>query len=206
MNLFEVGIVVAVIVILAAVFLPVFFRPRRNYSSSACVNNLKQDLLALKIWAGDNNDTFPMGISVTNGGAMELVLTGDVAYTFQVMSNELGTPRLLRCPEDAGRIWANNFARLSNTNISYFANAEMTNDLNPQAILIGDSDLTLAGKLLKPGLAALWTNDPVAWSNTRHPRSGNIGLADGSVQSNLNGSLRGYVERSGRATNCLAIP
>jgi prepilin-type processing-associated H-X9-DG protein len=207
MTLFEVGIIVAVVVLLAAVLLPLIARPRPTYSGKvACINNLKQDLLALKIWEGDNGDILPMGISVTNGGSMELVATGNVAGTFLVMSNELGTPKILYCPADKVHGPTNHFGGLANTSISYFINADITNDVNPQATLIGDSDLTLGGKLLKPGLAALGTNDPVAWSLTRHINSGNIGLADGSVQSTTTGSLRTALQQTGLATNRFALP
>jgi prepilin-type processing-associated H-X9-DG protein len=206
MTLFEVGIVVAVVMILFVVFAPALFKQRRVPSRIACTNNLKQTVLSFKLWAGDNNDVLPMGISVTNGGSMELAATGNVLQTFLVMSNELGTPRILFCPNDTKRFSINNFGGLSNSNISYFISADMTNDLNPQAILIGDADLTLGGKLLKPGLTALWTNDPVAWSTTRHVNSGNIGLADGSVQSTTTGSLRTDLQQTGLATNRFALP
>ncbi len=206
MNLFEVGIVIAVVAILAVILLPVLATNKQKSRKIGCVNCLKQDLLAIKIWAGDNGDVFPMGISVTNGGAMELVATGNVAATFQVMSNELSTPRVLFCSEDKAHFPTNNFGGFSNSNLSYFISADITNDLNPQAILIGDSDLTLGGKLLKPGLTAFWTNDPVAWSTTRHIKSGNIGLADGSVQSTTSVSLRTYLQQTGLATNRFAGP
>jgi prepilin-type processing-associated H-X9-DG protein len=206
MTLFEVGIVIAVVVILAAVFLPVLPRSRTRGSRIACVNNVKQVVLSFKIWAGDNGDVLPMGISVTNGGSMELAATGNVAATFLAMSNELSTPRVLFCPEDTARFRTNNFNGLSNSNISYFISADATNDLNPQVILVGDSDLTLAGKLLKPGLAALGTNDPVAWSGRRHNKSGNIGLADGSVNATSTLRLHTYLQQTGLATNRFAIP
>ena len=60
--------------------------------------------------------------------------------------------------------------------------------------------------MLRPGLVSLWTNDPVAWSATRHNKSGNIGLADGSVQSTTSGSLRTYLQQTGLATNRFALP
>ena len=205
MTLFEVGVVVAVVMILFVVFAPVVFRPHRS-SRIGCVNNLKQIWLAAKVWAGDNNDTLPMGISVTNGGSMELVATGNVIATFLVMSNELGTARIVFCPDDTSRFSTNDYGGLSNSNISFFISADMTNDSNPQMILTGDSDLMLGGKMLKPGLASLWTNDPVAWSTTRHNKSGNIGLADGSVQSTTSGSLRTYLQQTGLATNRFALP
>ncbi len=206
MTLFEVGIVVAVVLIFLAVFLPMIGRPRRSYSGIACVNNLKQVSLAFKIWAGDNGDILPMGISVTNGGSLELVATGNVVSTFQVMSNELGTPKVLLCPQDLARFGVNNFGGLSTSNISYFVSADMTNDMNPQMILVGDSDLMRGGKTLKLGLAALWTNDPVAWSGKRHSKAGNIGLADGSVADTSTPRLHIFLQQTSLATNRFAIP
>jgi prepilin-type processing-associated H-X9-DG protein len=209
MTLFEVGIVVAAVVILFVVLTPYSRRDLNAYGKArkiACINNLKQTVLALKIWAGDNGDILPMGISVTNGGSMELAATGNVAATFLAMSNELSPPRVLFCPEDTAHFSTNNFGGLSTASISYFASADRTNDMNPQVILVGDSDLTLAGKLLKPGLAALGTNDPVAWSGRRHNKSGNIGLADGSVDATSTLRLHTYLQQTGLATNRFAIP
>ena len=137
---------------------------------------------------------------------MELISTGNIVSVFQVMSNELSTPKILVCPNCTNQLNANNFGTLSNSNISYFVSADATNDSNPQMILTGDSDLTLGGKLLKPGLVSLWTNDPVAWSSTRHNKSGNLGLADGSVQSTTRGDLKTYLQKTGLATNRFALP
>jgi len=206
MTLFEVGVVVAVVLILAAVFLP---RARISHSPETyCINNLKQVGLAYRIWEGDNGDKYPMGISVTNGGSMEMVATGDVVQTFLSMSNELSTPKILLCPVDATRSAALTFdSRFGPRNISYFVGVNVTNDLNPQSVLSGDSDLALAGKSpFAPGLVALATNAPIEWSNSRHTHKGNIGLADGSVQSVGNAQTRQIFIRTEMATNVLAIP
>lgn len=205
-SLFEVGIVVAVVTILFAVLAPVLFQTRRISSGIYCTNNLKQIALAGKIWAGDNNDVYPMGISVTNGGALELVATGNVVATFLVMSNELSTPRILVCPQHLTSVGKHDFGGLANSNVSYFISADMTNDVNPQMIFAGDSDLMLGGKLLPPGLATLGTNAPVTWSGTRHPKSGNLALADGMVEITTAFRLRDYLQKTGLVTNRLALP
>ena len=204
MTMFEVGLVVAVVLTLAVIFLS---RTARSYSPEAvCIKNLNQAGLAFKIWAGDNNDVYPMGVSVTNGGSMEMVTTGNVLATFLVMSDELGSSRVLFCPADMGRAAANNFlAGVTSSNLSYFVNAAMTNEDNPQTIVTGDSDWMLGGKNLKPGLASLWTNDPVAWGN-RHPQSEHISLADGSVKTMTSANLRNQIKQSGLATNRFALP
>jgi hypothetical protein len=65
----------------------------------ACVNNLKQVGLALRIWAGDNMDVAPPD--------------------FLSMSNELNTPKILVCPADHGREVAKNFSVFTLANCSY---------------------------------------------------------------------------------------
>ena len=203
MTLFEVGIVVAVVLILAVVFLS---RTASSYSpENVCINNLKQVNLSFKLWAGDNNDIYPMGGFATNGGSMEMVATGNVVATFLVMSNELITPRILFCPADTRRFAANNFGGLANSNLSYFVSADMTNDADPQMIVTGDSDWMLGGKLLKPGLVSLWTNDPVAWG-IRHPKSEHLGMADGSVQTVTTANLRNQLKQTSFVTNRFALP
>jgi hypothetical protein len=206
MTLFEVGVVIAIVVILAAVFLPTFSHSHDGRQHIYCANNLKQINLAYKIWEGDNGDIFPMGISITNGGSMEMVQTGNVAQTFLVMSNELSTPKILYCPADADKVWTNAFAGLSACNISYFVGVDVTNDVNPLMILTGDCNFETGSVPVKSGLYSFWTNDPVVWQATRHIKSGNLGLADGSVQSTTSSSLQNYLQQTSFATNHFAIP
>ena len=60
-----------------------------------------------------------MAVSTDKGGTMEFNTGADTFRHFQVMSNELSTPRILICPADTRAI-TNNFARLNNQNVSYF--------------------------------------------------------------------------------------
>src|SRR5271156_2319033 len=92
MTLIEVVVVIIVLAVVAAIVLPAFRAAHSPTQPINCVNNLKEIGLADRIWAGDNNDKYPMEISVTNGGTMELAATGDVIATFQAISNELSTP------------------------------------------------------------------------------------------------------------------
>lgn len=205
LTLFEVAVVIAVVLILAAVLLPALAAAKKKSSKINCTNNLKQIGLAYRIWEGDNGDIYPTGISVTNGGSMEMVATGNVVPTFQVMSNELSTPKILLCPNDAISNYATNFS-LVNSNISYFVGVDVTNEANPQSIITGDSCFELAGVPVKTGLLCLSTNDPVAWNAARHAHSGNLGMADGSVQGSTTSGMRNYFINAGVATNRLAIP
>ena len=114
----EVLISVAVVFVLAGVAFLVFHRPKavhRNVPPNSrsleiqCVNNLKQINIAFRIWEGDNNDKMPMQVSAKKGGAMEPTARGNVATVFQVLSNQLWTPKVLICPVDANHIVAKNF-------------------------------------------------------------------------------------------------
>jgi len=206
MTLFEVGIVIAVVMILAVLLLPMLGKAQRRSSRIGCVNNLKQIGLSDRIWAGDNGDFYPMSVSVTNGGSMEMVATGNVLQTFLVMSNELSTPKILHCPEDAAHIGTNLFSGLSNSNISFFVALDVTNEANPQMFLSGDANFEIGGIPAKSGLLVISSNAPIGWSAARHKFSGNIALADGSVQSGNNSALTNWLHQTGLATNRLALP
>lgn len=210
MTLVEALMVIACLFILAALLLlPMLALTKHRSVRLGCVSNLKQVNLAFRIWEGDHNNQFPMAVSVTNGGAMELIETGNVVGVFQVMSNELRTPKILVCPNDTYRTFATNWNDLSRSHISYFVNPDAKEEY-PQMILDGDDNLTIAGKPVKSGLLELPPNLPVAWSGTRHGGCGNIGLADGSVQEESSPGLEMAFEFStngtGIFTNRIAIP
>ncbi len=172
-----------------------------------CIANLKQIGIAFRLWEGDNNDKFPMAVSVTNGGAMELVAAGNVAACFQVMSNELCTPKILLCPEDTRRTYATNFSTgFSDANISYFVNPDAA-ETYPQMILLGDDNLLVDGKPVRPGILNLWTNQTIAWTKERHHGVGNVGMADGSAQQTTSGGLNSAIGSctNGVPTNHAAI-
>ena len=76
----ELCIVVAVLIVLAAVFFPVMYHPYRYGSRINCTNNLKQIGIAAKTWALDNNDCYPMQVSTNNGGTFEFVSGGALSY------------------------------------------------------------------------------------------------------------------------------
>src|SRR6516165_2163035 len=145
MTHLEVIIVILVLVILATVFLPALAKAHRRSSRIGCVNCLKQIGLAYRLWAQDNHDLFPMQVSATNGGAMELVSTGNVVAVFQAMSNELCTPKVLLCPDDTLRRLGTSFTSLTAANVSYFVGLEVSTHYSGNYFLSGDANLTLRG-------------------------------------------------------------
>jgi hypothetical protein len=98
---------------------------RARAQSISCGNNLKQAGLAFKMWALDHDDKFSFNVSTKSGGSEELCARDANGYEknpaphFQVLSNELITPRLLVCPADESRKPARDWDQLSSTNITY---------------------------------------------------------------------------------------
>lgn len=209
MTLVELLVVMVVTFILVAVFLPGFVvdRPVHAYRIQ-CVNNLKQDGLAFRIWEGDHGDRYPMAVPGTNGGSMDF-LTGLSAFrTFQVMSNELSTPKVLLCPKELenvkDRFLATNFINLCNSNISFFVGVDAA-ETNFTMILSGDHNIT-NGTPIRNGLLDLTTHARSGWTSEIHNKCGNISLADGSVQMANNTNLQTIIFDTGVATNRLLMP
>ena len=206
MTLTEMFVVVVVLAVLAAVFLPALLQQNRIPSGINCVNNLKQDSLAFQMWAGDHNGKYPMEIPVANGGTMELAATGNVLATFQIMSNELSTPLLLFCPMDTIHTFTETFGvNFTAKNISYFIGLD-ADTYRFQAFLCADDNFAIGGVPVKSGLLEISTNAPIAWTAARHKFAGNIGFPDGSVSQTDDKLLVQKLIETGVATNRLAIP
>jgi type II secretory pathway pseudopilin PulG len=207
LTLIEVLMVIVAVMIITAVVLPALV-PRRHINSRIqCVNNLKQIALATRVWEGDNGDKFPMAISETNGGTMEFTTGMNAWRHFQIMSNELSTPRILWCPNETNpnRFRGTNFTWLNNSNLSFFVDVDASNDLNPQMILSGDRNITNSTSI-NNSLLELTTNQPAGWTTEMHKGVGNLALADGSVQQVSITGLRSAVANTGIFTNRLQMP
>lgn len=205
LTLVEVAVVLVLLFFVAALLLPAFAKAKRHGGIS-CVNNLKQIGLSYRLWAGDNGDKYPMNVSVTNGGTLGLANGRNAWINFFVMSNQLSTPKILHCPGDTNSIAAtNSWGGLNNQNVSYFVGLDVSPE-DPQAILSGDDNFEINGVPVKSGLLELTSNSPIAWSAARHKFTGNILLADGSVQSLSNSGLSNSLHQAGTFTNRLAIP
>ena len=222
-------LLVTIVTLVALTYLIVQFifisqqrRPMRHrVMKISCSNNLRQVGLAFRIWAADNGEKFPMQVSVTNGGSMELAGKGSTYSVFIVMTNILNTPKILFCPWDNNRqrFMADVFASSNpqnqggsefffspSNNISYFVGLD-ANSGKPQQILSGDDHFQVAGKTPTPGLFLLSTNALIKWKSGRHgDEQANIVFADGSLLSVTNSGFRAVLAKTGIATNRLALP
>jgi len=169
-----------------------------------CVNNLKQVGLSFRLWAGDNDDKYPMHVLVAKGGTMELVDGALAAPHFAVMSNELGTPKMLNCYMDSSRQPATNFASLQDSNISYFINVSAAED-NPYMWLAGDRNV-MVGQMTVQGMVGVNANSHVDWSEAMHKKRGAIALADGSVRQYSSQELISSLRAQTNVTSRLVFP
>ena len=206
LTLIEAMIVVAIIAVLVAMLLPDLSRPRARAKRINCVNNLKQVGLSYRQWALDHHNNYPMQLSITNGGAMEWAAQGIAWPAYQVMSNELSTPKILVCPADKPRKSASSFNQRTNAaNLSYFIGVDAHSQA-PQMFLSGDSNLEINRARLRSGIVTLLTNRLVGWSDEVHQKQGNVGLADGSVQGFSTSRMRDALVYTGDTTNRIILP
>jgi len=134
---------VPAVAVVTAMVLPALAKAKEKAKSVQCMNNMKQQGLAFRMWAVDNGDKFPFNVSTSKGGTMELCDRDDNGHDrnsyrhFQVMSNELATPKILVCPGDSQRQAATDFKSLKAANVSYQVHSGTNvTDLEPEQVLI----------------------------------------------------------------------
>jgi len=98
-TLIELLVVIAIIAILAAMLLPVLSRVRESGRGAACLSNLRQVGIALQVYVGENHNRLPF--------MQDKSLTTSNTYPPPdvVLANQLGNPRVLRCPADKQQVF-----------------------------------------------------------------------------------------------------
>ena len=198
------GVVVLVIILgLAGFYLAAVSRGYTRSDGVRCVNQLKQVGLAFRLWANDHGDQLPFAAPAP-GGSSPYVNTPQVFRHFQVISNELVTPKLLVCPTDKSRSVAGNFTALLNTNISCFVGLD-AHEQDPRQMISGDRNIT--GGAVGSGYPRVLTRTTEAgWTSDLHENSGNIALVDMSVHQFSTNDLRKHLASMTNAAIRLAVP
>ena len=97
-TLIELLVVIAIIAILAAILFPVFARAREKARQASCLSNIKQVMLGVLMYAGDNDGQYPSRKGDPNFGTPYVYLPAQVA---PYIKNE----QIMWCPTSKGG-WA----------------------------------------------------------------------------------------------------
>jgi len=204
----ELLIVIAMVSVVFGLFvLPVGRKNRSSATNIKCMSNLKQVALSFKMFTSDN------------AGSLPFVASRSLAYTndsqawlhFMVLSNYLGSTKILICPADIHEKHAAAFfsaetngapeslATLKNTAVSYFVGLD-ANESQPDSWLVGDGQVGDTGRIHKGPLLYANEYSSLRWPDSTHGERPNVALADGGVSrgSNFTSTARWPANTSNR--------
>jgi prepilin-type N-terminal cleavage/methylation domain-containing protein len=203
-TLVELLVVIGIIAILASLLLPALSVAKLQAKDVACLNNLKQLGLGIRLWAGDQGDQYPWNVSVSNGGGLG---SADWTDNLRACSNQVQNTKILVCPRDTKKNPAANWTIMEGElNISYLIGLSFT-QAGSQDIIVGDGNVIGGGG----GFDATWsvllgTSIDAAWDTTEHVLKGNLAMGDGSVLLTKTPDLREMISallHSGTTTNVI---
>lgn len=148
-TLHELLIVIIVVAGMALLAAQAMAQVAKRSPRIQCANNLMQISVAFRVWAGNHLDRYPQQVRIAYGGAIlngAAVLPSYTYTVFQVMSNELVTPKIVICPSDGERNATTNFLNqtgrgdFNNLRVSYWVGSDAS-QAAPQMFLSGDRNV-----------------------------------------------------------------
>lgn len=223
-------VVIVVLTVLIGLLMPALSREKAKAERINCTGYLKNIGLGFRTFATDHQDKYPMKVSTNSGGSAEwIAMKAEGAkylyMTFRCLSNELSTPKILRCRTDK-KVLATNWDsaltsgkdKSGNGCLSYGLGIEAA-EAKPTMILSMDRNITNGGN---GGSAVFTAKNPCSqygnlgtnhtpsmgagWSDDMHQNCGNAALGDGSVQGLSVARLQYLLINSGDTNNLIAIP
>lgn len=109
-TLVELLVVVAIIALLTAILLPVFFTVRGKARQTVCVSNLRQIGMAISLYSQDEDDLYPAGKDPSDEYAVPDLWTGSpyqaqvhqMPFLNDILAPYIHSKELWRCPADSG--------------------------------------------------------------------------------------------------------
>jgi prepilin-type N-terminal cleavage/methylation domain-containing protein/prepilin-type processing-associated H-X9-DG protein len=203
-TLLEICVVISIITILAALLLIPLARAKGKDTLTNCLNNLKQTTLAFRMWK-DDNSVYPMQFRNNDFDGPSFAVQRKTYVYFQIISNELSTPKIVVCPADTNRSYATNFTSdFDNSKVSYFVGLDAV-ETNATMFLAGDRNI-FSGTQPQNGILEWTAKQPVSWTEDMHNKKGNIAFTDGSVQTLNTSQTKKALRKTGIQTNRLAFP
>jgi competence protein ComGC len=197
----ELIIILVALTVFVLIALPRSVSARNSSQRMTCMDNLRRMGQAFQLWAFEHQDSVPWTLSVTEGGTRPPSNNGKLGnawFEFYVLANELGTPKILFCPNDersnARAAWDWTSSPTGYLNSAYRNNATSyvigLHALfeSPDAVLSLDRFLSVdvSGSAscsmgVNNASAVIYPRSSAAWTNITHGRIGNFLLVDGRV-------------------------
>ncbi len=201
----EVLVVIACVVILVAFLVPMRSHPDRS-PMSWCMSNVRQINIGFIMYASDNDGKFPIQTSVTNGGTMEFLDRNQTFPHYQKLSQYIRSMPVLVCPANKKRSAAIDYDHLTDTNVSYFLNADIFTNKPSQSIMAGDHHLQADGAAVHHGTFTVKSNMDLAWTSELHQKRGILGFVDGHAEVSRGDDLNAMFQRQGLGSARLSVP
>lgn len=195
-NRLELLLVISIAVLLGAMALTYLAQRRTKVQQMQCVNNLKQVGIGLRFWTPPDFDYYP-----------QYHPTNEAWNYFQIIGDEMGTPKVLFCPADPrlppeppalnfnDSSDAQSLAHISHRNqsVSYFY-IPGSDETQPGNIITGDRNLSTNEQILSGVLTVSGKNTAAHWTKAAHRQRGNVGFVDGSVQTVTTSQLQTHLK------------
>lgn len=190
----DVIIIIAGVVICVGILFMLSARHKHGSHRITCFNQLRSLGVGFRLYASDGDPYPPYNP------------TNEAWQYFQAVGKEIGSPKVLLCPEDSARtepaldfevtgsVYSFAHPKFQNKALSYFYATGMS-ETNPGMILAGDRNLSTNEQILS-GVLVLQTNSRVQWTKDIHKDRGNVVLADGSAQQVNNRHLSFVTNRT----------